>query len=57
MTDDVRLERLFADGLHDIAPARAPDRLRTMVKAESSRTRPRPRWLALIKEPPMRMNT
>ncbi len=57
MNHDVRHERLFAEALHDIAPARAPDRLRTMVKAESSSTRPRPRWLALIKEPPMRMNS
>ena len=57
MNDDVRLERLFADGLHDIAPSRAPDRLRTQVKTESSRVRPRPRWLALIKESPMRSNS
>jgi nitrous oxidase accessory protein NosD len=57
MTDDVRLERIFADGLHDLAPTRAPDRLRTQVKSETSDVRPSPRWLALIKEPPMRTDT
>jgi nitrous oxidase accessory protein NosD len=57
MNDDARLERLFADGLHELAPRRAPDRLRTKVKAESGEVRPRARWLALIKEPPMRTNS
>ncbi|MEA2026720.1 MAG: right-handed parallel beta-helix repeat-containing protein, partial [Chloroflexota bacterium] len=57
MNDDIRLGRLFEDGLHDIAPLHAPDRLRTQVKTESSRVRPRPRWLALIKESPMRTNS
>jgi hypothetical protein len=57
MNDDARLERLFGDGLHDIAPLRAPDRLRTQIKAETSGKRPRRRWLALIKEPPMRTNS
>ncbi len=56
MNDEVRLERLFADGLHELAPRRAPDRLRTTIKAETGETRPRARWLALIKEPPMRTN-
>lgn len=57
MNDDARFERLFADGLHEIAPQRAPDRLRTKVKAESGDTPPRRRWLALIKETPMRTNS
>ncbi|RLE21207.1 MAG: hypothetical protein DRJ50_09545, partial [Actinobacteria bacterium] len=57
MNDDIRYGRLFEDGLHDIAPLRAPDRLRTQVKTESSRVRPRPRWLALTKESPMRTNS
>ena len=56
MNDEVRLERLFADGLHELAPRRAPDRLRTTIKAETGETRPRARWLALIKEPTMRTN-
>ena len=57
MNDDARFERLFVEGLHDVAPARAPDRLRTQVKTETGEVRPRPRWLALIKEPPMRTNS
>jgi len=57
MNDDARLERLFGDGLHDIAPLHAPDRLRTQIKAETSGVRPRRRWFALIKEPPMRTNS
>lgn len=57
MNDNARFEPLFVDGLHDLAPARAPDRLRTQVKSETSSVRPRPRWLALIKEPPMRTNS
>jgi len=57
MNDDVRLGRRFEYGLHELAPTRAPDRLRTQVKTETSRVRPRPRWLAIIKEPPMRTNS
>ena len=57
MKDDARLERLFADGLHELAPRRAPDRLRTHIKAATDEVRPHPRWLALIKQPPMRTNT
>ena len=56
MNDDVRFERLFADGLHELAPRRAPDRLRTTIKAQTGETHPRARWLALIKEPTMRSN-
>ena len=57
MNDDVRLERHLADGLHDLAPVRAPDRLRTQIKAETGEARQRARWLAFIKEPPMRTNS
>ena len=54
MNDDARFERLFADGLTGLAPSRAPDGLGSTIKTTTSRMRPRPRWLALIKEPPMR---
>jgi hypothetical protein len=57
MNDDARFERIFGDALHDIAPSHAPDRLRTQIKAETDAVRPRSRWLALIKEPPMRSNS
>jgi hypothetical protein len=54
MSDDARLARIFSDALAESAPGRASDRLRTEIKSTMSRTRPRPRWLALLKEPPMR---
>jgi len=57
MTDDARFERLFADGLTDLAPSRAPGRLYTDVTAATAGTRPRPRWLAALKEPPMRTSS
>ncbi|MFV2063829.1 MAG: right-handed parallel beta-helix repeat-containing protein [Chloroflexota bacterium] len=57
MNDDARPERIFADGLHGTAPSRAPDRLRTQIRTQTSQLRPRPRWLALIKESPMRINS
>lgn len=56
MNDDARLERLFADGLTELAPSRAPGRLRTDVTQATARVRPRPRWLAVMKEPPMRIS-
>ena len=53
MNDDARLERIFSDALAESAPSRAPDRLRADIKHAVSQTRPRPRWLATLKEPPM----
>lgn len=55
MSDDARLERLFADALTQAAPPRAPEGLRLQIKASVRQTRPRPRWLALLKEPPMHL--
>jgi hypothetical protein len=57
MNDDTRFELFLEDSLRELAPNRAPDRLRTTIKTESSRMRPRPRWLALVKEPPMRTSS
>jgi parallel beta-helix repeat protein len=57
MNDDARSERLLANGLADLAPTRAPGRLSTIITAETARTRPRPRWLAVLKEPPMRISS
>jgi Right handed beta helix region/Pectinesterase len=56
MNDDV-LERLFAEGLTGLAPTRAPAGLGSTIKTTTSRMRPRPRWLALVKEPPMRISS
>ena len=57
MNDDARLERLFADALAQAAPPRAPQRLRADIKTSVSRTRQRPRWLALLKETPMQLGS
>ena len=37
MNDDARLERLFADGLTDLAPSRAPGRLRDDITPRHGR--------------------
>jgi parallel beta-helix repeat protein len=57
MNDDARFERLLGDDMHALAPTRAPDQLRNRIKSETSGMAPRPRWLALIKETPMRTNS
>lgn len=57
MNHDARVEPLIEDLLVEIAPSRAPDRLRTGIASLTSRARQRPRWLASIKEPPMRYRT
>ena len=54
MNDDVRFERLLDDVLVDAAPRARPDRLRRDISPPRAASRQRPRWLALIKEPPMR---
>jgi hypothetical protein len=56
MTDERPAERLVTALLHDAAPSRAPDRLRTDIRGISRSGRQRPRWIALIKEPPMRLS-
>ena len=53
MNDDARLERIFSDALAESAPSRAPERLRADIKHAVSQTRPRPRWLATLREAPM----
>jgi hypothetical protein len=53
--NDLRLERLLDDVLADIAAEHVPDRLGPDISSSTSRIRQRPRWLALLKEPPMRL--
>jgi parallel beta-helix repeat protein len=55
--NDTRLERLLDDVLADIAAEHVPDRLGRDIGQTSSRVRQRPRWLAFIKEPPMRIHS
>jgi Tol biopolymer transport system component len=56
MNDD-RFERDVASVLAGLGPTHAPDGLLADVFLTTGRMRPRPRWLALIKEPPMRYSS
>ena len=56
MNDDVRFEQDLGAALEDLAPARAPERLRREVLRSIDPVQPRPRWLTFIKEPPMRLS-
>lgn len=57
MTSDDRFEQQLADMLAGVAPTREPDRLVPEILRAARRARRRPRWLALIKEPPMRLSS
>jgi len=54
MNDDRRFERDVASVFAETAPPRGPDDLLENVFLTTGPMRPRPRWLARIKEPPMR---
>jgi len=57
MNDDIRLGRDVASFFAATAPSRGPDALLDDVFLTTGRLRPRPRWLAMIKEPPMRLSS
>ncbi len=57
MTHDSRPDERLRELLGDIAPSRAPDRLRREFLTSMDRVQPRSRWLALIKEPSMRLSS
>ena len=57
MNTDPRLEQRVAAALSRAASTREPDGLLDSVVSTVGRTRTRPRWLALIKEPPMRIHS
>ena len=50
-------ERLIADSMAVRRRSRGPDRVLDEILATTGRMRPQPRWLALIKEPPMRLSS
>ena len=55
MNDDRSLEQRFADAMHaEHGSARLPSAFTDEFRSRASDTRQRPRWLALIKENPMR---
>jgi F-box protein 11 len=58
MIDDRTFERQFADRMEaERGSAPLPDSFYDDFRRRASGTRQRPRWLALIKEPPMRIDT
>lgn len=57
MNTDPRLEQRVTAALNKAASTREPDGLLDSVLLAVGRTRTRPRWLALIKEPPMRIHS
>jgi hypothetical protein len=57
MNDDRVLERQVVQLFHETAPFGPPDDLLANVITTASRRRRRPRWLALLKEPPMRISS
>jgi outer membrane protein assembly factor BamB len=57
MNQNMTFERMLATYMAEEASGRAPERLVDDVLSATSRTRPDPRWLALLKEPPMRTQT
>jgi hypothetical protein len=57
MNNDVRSGHPLGEVLGDSAPSRAPERLRRDVFSAIDQVQPRPRWLALMKEPPMRLSS
>lgn len=56
MISDERFERLLAEVLEARTPPRPPDRLIPETLRAVRETRRWPRWLALLKEPPMRIS-
>ena len=57
MNTDSRVEQRIAAALNRAASTGHPDGLLDSVLTTVGHTRMRPRWLALIKEPPMRIHS
>jgi outer membrane protein assembly factor BamB len=55
MTDTMSLERMIVTVMADEADGTVPDRMLDDVLSVTGRMRPAPRWLALLKEPQMRV--
>ena len=54
MTHESRTDEVMRQLMGDIAPSHVPARLRRSVLTSLDQTDPRPRWLALVRVPPMR---
>ncbi|MEP6639291.1 MAG: PQQ-binding-like beta-propeller repeat protein [Chloroflexota bacterium] len=56
MNENLSLERMISAVMADEAAGFVPDRMLDDVLSSTARLRPAPRWLALLKEPPMRVD-
>jgi len=57
MSTEERFDRLLSELLDEDAPTRAPDRLLPETQRALRHVHRWPRWLALLKEPPMRISS
>ena len=57
MSDEMSLERMVASVMAETVSGTVPDRMIDDVLSVTGRMRPAPRWLALLKEPPMRADS
>src|SRR5215212_8018513 len=57
LTDDSALRRYLGEVFAEEVAATASPRHLDQIISATGRVRPLPRWLALLKEPPMRLNT
>jgi len=57
MSKQIDIDRMVAELLTETAARREPAGLLDSVLSTTGRSRPRPRWLAFIKEPPMRISS
>ena len=57
MSQQLSLEQMVAGWMADEATGGSPDQVVDLTLATTSRTRPLPRWLAVIRERPMRAQT
>jgi outer membrane protein assembly factor BamB len=53
MNQSMSLERMLAELMADEASGGAPDQLIDQIRSTTSRSRPLPRWLAVLREPSM----
>jgi hypothetical protein len=57
MNQPMSLDRMVAQWMADAAPQGSADQLVDQIITATARQRPRPRWLALLQEPPMSTQT
>ena len=56
MSTPMSIERMLSDWMADEAASRVADEVVDQILSDTGRRRPAPGWLALLREPPMRLN-